>query len=84
LIILELTFWMFDLSLRTPPIRHGGDWGILGPQVRMRRRRLKLVVTHDCAVLVQLNGTRERARARWRRKCTSRGNVTLLIVRVLF
>ena len=38
----------------------------------------------DCAVLVQFDRARERTGTRWRRKCTSRGNVTLLIVRVLF
>jgi len=42
------------------------------------------VVTHDCAILVQFNRARERTGTRRWRKCTSRGNVTLLIVRVLF
>jgi hypothetical protein len=84
LIVLELTFWVLDLSLRTPPIRHGSDWWILGPQIRMRRRRLKLVVTDDCAILVQFDRAGEWTGTRGRRKCASRGNVTLLMVRVLF
>ena len=41
-------------------------------------------MTYDCAILIQFDRARERTGTRWQQKCTSRRNIPLLIIHVLF
>jgi hypothetical protein len=73
LVVIELALGLGGL----PPIRHDC---ILRPWGRMRR----LMMSYDGTILVEFHATGKRTRPRWRGDGTTRGDISLLIIRVLF